>query len=291
MRKNFLVLINPTAGAAGNRLLPAVLAALRKAGAHVTAVYPSTASETRRLACEGCRTNNYDAIVAAGGDGTVRQVAAGVLGMNTPIGVIPTGTGNVLANEAGFKATTKFTLRTLLTGDVEEFHGGIVNDEPFFLMVGAGFDGRIVGALNRAIQHRVGKVAYTYPLLRALSAPLDDLRVVIDGVDYKTNWIVVSKARHYGGAFVLAPQTTIFTPGLWAILFNATTRYGLVSQLFALATGRLAGQKNVTMLPCAHVRVEASRPTPTQIDGDVLGITPLQIRSSNQKVALIVSAR
>src|SRR5262245_21260676 len=216
MRSRFFIIANPTAGVADSKLLPSVLAALEQAGSAVTTVHPSNGTDARHCARDACRSGIFDAVVAAGGDGTIRQVAAGALGTEVPIGIIPIGTGNVMAHEIGLGLNPRDVVQTLLTGCVAQVQGGLANNEPFLLMVGAGFDGRVAAALDRRMQSRFGKSAYARPILQALVHPLDELDVAIDGIDYKANWVIITNSRHYGGSFVLAPRTTVFSAGFYA---------------------------------------------------------------------------
>src|SRR5438046_2811870 len=83
---------------------------------------------------------------------------------------------------------------------------------------GAGFDARVVGALDQRLKSRLGKAAYAGPLLGAIIRPIDTLIVTVDGRRHGATWAVIANARHYGGHFVLAPRTGILERGLEAIL-------------------------------------------------------------------------
>src|SRR6185503_15144419 len=228
----------------------------------------------------------------AGGDGTIRHVAAALIGTETPLGIIPVGTGNVLAHEIGLAATAGAVAPMLLDGPIATVACALANAEPFLLMVGAGFDARVLGALDQRLKSRVGKMAYAGPLLGALIRPVDTLSVTVDGHRHAASWVVVANARHYGGRFVLAPRAGIQQRGLEAILFKARTRAVLAGQLMSLASGRLrphATQRGgVEMLPCSRVSIAAHEPVPTQIDGDVFGTTPLEVDAGTAEVRLIV---
>jgi diacylglycerol kinase family enzyme len=159
-------------------------------------------------------------------------------------------------------------------------------------MVGAGFDARVLTALDQRLKSRVGKMAYAGPLLGALIRPVDTLNVTVDGHRYAASWVVIANARHYGGRFVLAPRAGILERGLEAILFKARNRAVLVGQLMSLAMGRLGPRAtrvgDVEMLPCSRVSIAAHEPVPTQIDGDVFGTTPLEVDAGTAQVRLIV---
>jgi diacylglycerol kinase family enzyme len=292
MRRRFFLITNPGAGVAGAPLVDEVVGALRQAGATVARTIAADIVAARRAARLAAESGTYDAIVAAGGDGTIRQVAAALIGAQVPLGIIPVGTGNVLAHEIGLAGTCGAVARMLLEGPIATVACARANGEPFLLMVGAGFDARVLTALDQRLKSRVGKMAYAGPLLGALIRPVDTLTVTVDGHRHAASWVVIANARHYGGRFVLAPRTGVLQRGLEAILFKARSRAVLVGQLMSLAAGRLGPRAaeggDVEMLPCSHVTITAHEPVPTQIDGDVFGTTPLEVDAGTAEVRLIV---
>ena len=292
MRRRFFLIANPAAGVAGAPLVEDVVRALERQGASLTRTIAADIVAVRRAARMAADSGTYDAVIAAGGDGTIRHVAAALIGTETPLGIIPVGTGNVLAHEIGLAAAADAVAPMLLDGPVATVTCAQANAEPFLLMVGAGFDARVLGALDQRLKSRVGKMAYAGPLLGALIRPVDTLNVTVDGHRHAASWVVVANARHYGGRFVLAPRAGIQQRGLEAILFKARTRAVLAGQLMSLASGRLrphaAQGGGVDMLPCSHVSIAAHEPVPTQIDGDVFGTTPLEVDAGTAEVRLIV---
>jgi diacylglycerol kinase (ATP) len=292
MRHRFFLLANPGAGLTGSVLADAVAQSLEGAGATVACTRPIDIDAARRSAAEAAACGRYDAIVAAGGDGTIRQVAAALIGSDAPLGIVPAGTANVLAHEIGLTPTAEAIAHMLLYGPVVKVVCARANGEPFLLMAGAGFDGRVIAALDHRFKGYVGKAAYAGPVLGALVRPMDRLAITIDGHHHEASWAVIANARHYGGGFVLAPRTGIQERGLQAILFKATSRTVLIGQLMSLAMGRLharaASHGDVEMLPCTRVSIRAHHPIPVQIDGDAFGSTPLDIEAGAAELALIV---
>lgn len=295
MRHSFFIIANPGAGLSASPLVDQVTAALRQAGASVTCARPGNVEGARNLAHEAAAGGRHDAIVAAGGDGTIRQVAAALLGGNAPpLGIVPMGTGNVLAHEIGLALNAGAIARMLLHGPSTSVMCARANSEPFLLMAGAGFDGRVIASLDHRFKSYVGKAAYAGPILGALVRPVDVLTVTLDGSRHEASWAVISNARHYGGRFVLAPHTGVQERGLQAVLFKARNRAVLMGQVLSLVMGRLdqraAIRGDVEMLPCTSATITAHHPVPTQVDGDPFGSTPLQIESGSAAVRLIVPA-
>jgi len=292
MRKRFFVMANPVAGIAGSALVEDVVRELARHHASVTRFRGPDIAGARGAARRAAETGDYDAIVAAGGDGTIRQVAAALIGTEADLGIIPVGTGNVLAHEISLSPTPGAIARMLCNGPAVKVACAEANGEPFLLMVGVGFDARVVAALDQRLKSRLGKAAYAGPLLGAIIRPIDTLAVTVDGQRHAATWAVIANARHYGGRFVMAPRTRIQERGLQAILFKTRSRAALLGQLMSLVAGRLeprAGRDTgVEMLPCSRVSVTARHPVPIQVDGDVFGSTPVEVHAGSSEVRLIV---
>jgi diacylglycerol kinase (ATP) len=295
MRRRFFLTANAGAGLTGSPLLVAVVRALLRDGAEVTLTQPDSITAAREQVHEAVASGRFDAILAAGGDGTIRQVAAALIGTGTPLGIVPMGTGNVLAHEIGVAPEARAITRMLLHGPVIDAACARANDEPFLLMAGAGFDARVIAALDHRLKSQVGKAAYAGPMLGALAHPVDTLTVTVDGRPHEASWAVISNVRHYGGNFVMARRTGIEVRGLQAILFKAKNRTVLVGQLMALAMGTLdersARHGDVEILPCLAAQVTAHKPVPTQIDGDAFGATPMTVQAGATELRLIVPER
>jgi diacylglycerol kinase family enzyme len=291
MRRRLFVISNPGAGLSRSSLIDDTLRALQRAGAVPSHTRPASIAATRLAAQQAAASGSYEAIVAAGGDGTIRHVAAALIDGSVPLGIIPVGTGNVLAHEIGLKPTADAVARTLLQGTTIEVACASANGEPFLLMAGAGFDARVLTDLDQRTKSLVGKLAYAAPLLGGLFRPLDTLSVAVDGQTCQANWVVIANSCHYGGGFVLTERTGIHQRGLVAILFKARTRTALAGMLTSLARGRLeehAARGHVEILPCSQATITSDTPVPVQIDGDVVGSTPLTIDAGSSHVRLIV---
>jgi diacylglycerol kinase (ATP) len=292
MRHNFFMVANPGAGLSSSPLVDRVTDELRRAGASIACTRSKDIQAAREAVREAVSCGRYDAIVAAGGDGTIRQVAGALLGGDTPLGIVPVGTGNVLAHEIGLAVNPAAIARMLLHGPSATIMCARANNEPFLLMAGAGFDGRVIAALDHRFKSYVGKAAYAGPVLGALVRPIDVLSVTVDGSRHEASWAIITNARHYGGRFVLAPQAGIQERGLQAVLFKAKNRAVLIGQLLSLVMGtldaRAANLGDVEVLPCASATITAHHPVPAQVDGDAFGSTPLQIEAGASELQFIV---
>src|SRR5690242_5145962 len=98
--RRLLVVFNPVAGRGRERRLAAILRALRRQGCAVEIRRAAARVDAERIA-DAAKPDGWDAVVAAGGDGTINELANGLARSGLPLGVVPLDTGNVLANEIG----------------------------------------------------------------------------------------------------------------------------------------------------------------------------------------------
>jgi diacylglycerol kinase (ATP) len=288
VRRRFLVIHNPTAGRRCRRRLQQVLDGLRAGGRTVIVHHTGSFSDNRALIEGAIRTGGFDAVVAAGGDGTIRGAASALLGTGMPLGIIPIGTGNVMAHEIGLPLCADAITECLLKGRVASVPAACANGQPFLLMAGVGFDCRVIGLLDSDLKRRIGKLAYVWPVIRALLAGPDAVRVSVDGAEHSASWVVAAAARHYAGAFVLAPAARLDEPSLQVVLFKARGRWSMVRQLTDAALGRIAHRSDILHLPAISVEITSERPVPVQLDGEAFGATPVRILAGEATLQLIV---
>lgn len=132
-----------------------------------------------------------DIIIAAGGDGTVNEVADVVKQTETPMGLIPLGTTNALSHALwGFKAKT-FPVRTaceaIINGETQTFDIGVCNDELFTLVMGIGFESRMIELADRDNKNQSGQLAYLNGLFQAINEDeLHKLEIKFDEQQWQT---------------------------------------------------------------------------------------------------------
>jgi diacylglycerol kinase (ATP) len=288
MRRRFVLIDNPKSGYGSRRLVPRVLQVMRQRGCTVerATVGPldTVSADLARIIREG----NYDAVIAAGGDGTIRLAAKALIDTEVPLGMIPLGTGNVLAHEIALPRRPAALADLIIRGEERPVELAAANGEPFLLMAGVGFDGSVIGALDHAVKARLGKLAYALPVLRALVQRAEPLTIDIDGTTHHATWAVIANARCYGGRFVIAENAGIAVRGLVAVLIDASTVSELAAALLALVRGTLAARPNVRLIPCRAATIRAAGVVPSQIDGDAFAGTPITVASGAGRVRLIV---
>lgn len=285
-RTRFLLCENPIAGVARRTLTGDVVKELQRRGALVTRLQTDIDLSTvdwSRVAVD------YDAIISAGGDGTLRRLAAHLPQGLLPIGLIPRGTGNVLAEEIGLTRSAAPIAETLMAGPVMTVTGARANGAPFYLMAGIGFDAETVHRLDLGLKRKWGKPAYTGPVLSALTGPEPRLHVVSqEGEEAEAAWVLVANARRYGGSFKLSERAGLHEPGLLVYIVPRSGLGRRVVNLSALGLGALHRMPGVKIWSTSGLTVTSDQPAAVQVDGDAFSTVPLQIKWGEPKLALIV---
>src|SRR5882724_7742755 len=165
------VLYNPLAGSRQERRrkdIEAVVALLREAGVEVSAEPTRGASESAAQALQAVK-HGCDTIFACGGDGTIQNIAQGLVGSNAALGIIPLGTANVLAHDLGIprspvaaaRVAVSAQQRRIAVGKIEYIDLSGNPAERFFLAaLGIGVDAHVFYKLNTGMKSRLGMFSY-----------------------------------------------------------------------------------------------------------------------------------
>lgn len=263
------LIYNPTAGRQRHeQLLGSVLSALRSGGFEVEAVPTGGPGEATRLARE--RSGSAEVVFAFGGDGTAREVGAGLLGTDTALGLVPGGTVNILAMALGLPRDPLSAAKLAGRLEVQELDVGLVNEAPFLMMVSAGLDSSVLAALDTRLKWRFGKAAYVWQGLREWwRYPYPRFEVVADGEPLEASFVAVSNIPYYGGAFALAPGARPHDGRLDLVLFRGIGRLDTIGFAADLLRGAHMRRSDVTVRHVREVELRSPAGAVAQIDGDL----------------------
>ncbi len=224
-------------------------------------------------------------VIAAGGDGTLNEVANGLCGSLVPMAVLPLGTTSVLAREIGIRLgdTAAALHYAITTAPRPAALGRLVFPDRgirfFLLMAGVGFDGEVVHGMNPAIKRWLGRGAYALSTVRAVLRYQPKSLAIIytrsDGSVAETSGtsVIVSNASRYGGDFVITSGANIAEPLLKLVVVQSACPADFLRLLAAIASGKkIPGALYETV---TSVRVDGE--SHIQIDGDYAGTTPVVI--------------
>jgi diacylglycerol kinase (ATP) len=231
-----------------------------------------------RAATEAACSARFDAIIAAGGDGTVHDVASGLLGSPVPLGIIPMGTANVFAREIGLPGSPDHIARTLINGEVSTIPVGEINGQPVLFVVGIGLDAEAVRQFETAGARKLGQAGFVMPVLHALlSEKSRPLTVTTDRGSGEAQWVIVTRARRYAGGFLLSSDAAITRSQFYVLRFTGQGALVRLRQLAALASGLIAFDPGVNVEVADWVRVEGDPNVSVQVDGEMVGRLPAEI--------------
>ena len=289
LRRLVHIILNPAAGSRNKSLLQDVTARLERSGVSVKVEETTGPGDATRLAHRAALGGKADVIVAAGGDGTINEVARGLRGQSVPLGIIPLGTANVLAIELGLRPRGDEVANMLLAGPARLVGTGLVDGKVFLLMIGIGFDGAVIHDVNPALKRRFGKGAVIWSGLKVWwRGPGTAIHLVVDGREKQAQWVVVLNGRYFAGPYVLSRVGDLSMPGLTLFLFHKGSRFALVRYLIALGLGCVERLSDVEVLSARRVEVQGNGDVCVETDGDDSGRLPLLIEQGTQMLRLVV---
>jgi diacylglycerol kinase (ATP) len=258
---------------------------LNREGHNVTAA-PTTGPNTAGAMAREQIAGGADLILVAGGDGTINETAEGMIGSDVPLGILPTGTANVLATEMKLGCNLESVARRLselrprrISLGYITCNGGSVARH-FLMMAGIGLDAHVVSRVSPALKARTGKFAYWVAGWTLLGRQLAEFEVEIAGERRRCSFALLSKVRNYGGDFEIARSVTLLQDQFEVVLFEGATATRYVKYFAGMALNRLAGMGGVTVMRADRVTISpvGGQRAYVQIDGELGGKLPAEIR-------------
>ncbi len=232
-----------------------------------------------------------DLILALGGDGTINEIANGMIGTEVALGILPGGTANVLAMELGLGADLeraaerlgKCTARRIA---VARLAGAGVADRHFLLMGGAGLDAKIVNDVNPNLKRRAGKLAYWTAGFSQFTRGVKALEVCINGETHRCGFLLASRVRNYGGNLEIASGASLLKHDFEVVWFEGSNPLRYAWYMLGVASGRVLKMRGVRS--ARTTRVEFTGAAHTQIDGEYAGEAPYSFEIVPDALTLLI---
>lgn len=287
--RTVVVAVNPMASFGHRRDVgPRVVERLREAGHHVVAMDEANLELQRRETSRALHdaAEPPDALVVVGGDGMANLGIDLVAGTGVPLGIVPSGTGNDLADGLGIPirdteaaidlllAALQREPRTIDAGTIR--HGELITW--FGCVVSAGFDAVVNERANRMTRPR-GRSRYVVALLRELATLRPRrYRIHADGRVIEVDAMLVSVAnnRSLGGGMRIVPDADLADGRLDLFIVGRMTRRRFLRVFPSVFRGEHTGLPEVTILPVAAARIEADDIV-AYADGERIGPLPIEV--------------
>jgi YegS/Rv2252/BmrU family lipid kinase len=269
------VVVNPTKHADGAKLRAEVTEAMAGHGWSDPLWLETTPDETGRGLAAAAVAERVDVVLASGGDGTVTACAEGVAGSGVPLGVLPAGTGNLLARNLGLPLTLDQALAVALTGRDRGLDVGHANGHLFVAMAGIGFDAMLLDSTGEPLKKRLGWLAYAVSALRHLRARPVRATLRTDGgraLRRRASGIVVGNVGALQGGLALLPGAEPDDGVLDLMVLTARGWSGWLA-LAADVMLRRTRTGRVVRSEFRELRVQLDRQQLWELDGEVMGMT------------------
>lgn len=282
--RRVLLIVNP-ASRRGRRLAGRATRAFAGHGVECDVALTERAGHAAEIA--QARAAAYDAVFTLGGDGTVMEVAGVLANSGQPIGVLAAGTGNLLARAVGIPLRVGKAVRTLLEGDLLQIDlGRLSTGQRFSVAAGAGIDASMVAETPRWLKRRLGVLAYTIIATRAalravLRREYFRVRLTVDGTECEERPAAAVIVANFGAVL---NERIAFGPGIHhddGVLDACIFSPRHLGDAFRIMWRLL--RKDFRTDPCLYYRsgrtmhIETDPPQRFQADGELLGMTPVDI--------------
>jgi YegS/Rv2252/BmrU family lipid kinase len=223
--------------------------------------------------------DGFDLVVVAGGDGTVSGVVDGLYGSSIPLGIIPTGTGNLIAREFGIPTEVDDAV-ALIAGTPRSLRIDAmrIGERAYLLNAGVGISAAVIAGTTGKSKRRLGRIAYfvtAFRIFKFLPHPID---VTVDGTTRKyravevaiSNCGILAKTMYPKGPDIRSDDGHI---DVWILSMRTFVDY------FWYLLGIIFGWRAKAQFLTAEKKVAVASRTPlvTQADGDIIGTTPLVV--------------
>jgi YegS/Rv2252/BmrU family lipid kinase len=278
--RDLAVVLNPIKVADADAFRSMVERSAAAAGWSTPTWYTTTIEDPGRSMAEAAAIAGAELVLVCGGDGTVRTVCAELAGTGVSVGVVPAGTGNLLARNLGIPLQLQAAVEVALLGqdraiDLVKVSGdGLGDDAHFMVMAGMGFDAAIMEGANEQIKARVGWLAYVVSGLRNLMFPAVRLEISVDGGEptrHRARTVLIGNVGYLQAGMPLLPDASIDDGVLDVVLLHPSRFLSWIPlAVRVLSKGRRTDDL-VNRMTGRTVSITAQSETPRQLDGDSIG--------------------
>lgn len=252
------------------------------AGAHweIPLWLPTTIAQPGAAQAREAIARGADLVVAAGGDGTVREVSGALAGSGIPMGIVPSGTANLLAKNVGIPIDMEDAISVAVGGeptplDLVRMVVDAQADKPlyFAVMAGIGFDARLMQRTNESLKKALGAAAYVFSAMPELFTKPHRVEISVDGSkQIRRNAVltVMGNVPSIGGGVELMPDADP-TDGRMEMVVGSPVGLSAWARATAQVLTRMGADPTLEQYAGVAMSVEVDEPMPYELDGDLVG--------------------
>jgi diacylglycerol kinase (ATP) len=240
--------------------------------------------------------DGFDLVVVSGGDGTVMEAMSGLIksGSPIPLAQLPAGTANLLARALSIPTDQAEALEIVFSGKPVQLDVGYLprEDRYFALVVGAGYDARLIGDASRELKNVLGFAAYVVTGIKNLfKLRPARIELEIDGqrLRLRAHTVLIINVGGIDDANIaLGPNIHPHDGKLDVMIVSSASLLGALRIIVRVLTRHFADTQGLRYMSASRISLRASPALPTQIDGEQLGTTPLEVEAVPEGALLIV---
>jgi YegS/Rv2252/BmrU family lipid kinase len=240
--------------------------------------WETTVEDTGYRMAHEAAVSGADLVLAIGGDGTIRAVCEELAGTGVPVGIVPAGTGNLLARNLSIPLYLRAAVDVGLNGqdraiDMVRVSGDEMEDATFLVMAGMGFDAAIMEGVNEDFKKKVGWLAYVWSALKALMFPVIRVEVSVDGAPFtrhRARTLVIGNVGLLQAGMPLIPEAAIDDGQLDVVLLYPRRFLSWIPLAARVLTRNPRTDETITRMTGREVVVRTQAPAPRQLDGDLI---------------------
>ena len=269
---NILFIINPIAGGGkAKNLIPLIKNSMEKHKKDYDIILTTRPKEAIDIAKDN--VDNYEIIVAVGGDGTINEVAKGIInaGKGT-LGIVPGGTGNDMIKSLGISMDPEESLETIIKGVEKEIDIGKINSSSFLNIASVGFDAEVIVNHDKFKGRVKGKLVYILSVIYTLFDYKDKrLEIYIDGEKLEEDIMLmaIGNGKYYGGGMKILPTSKINDGYLHICIISGISKIRSLYLFPTLFKGNhINYKKYVKLYKAKEIKVKSKEELFLNIDGD-----------------------
>jgi len=269
MKKKIRFIINPHAGTSRCEDLPSVIEECVDKSIYThEIVYTEYPGHGEKIAADAV-AQNYHAVVGAGGDGSVHEIARVTTGTNTLLGIIPKGSGNGLARHLGIPMETKDAIKIINRGNYKTIDVLKVNDKLCVNVFGIGFDAHIANLFSKSVKR--GYATYVKLVLTEFNKfqPLD-LSITADGkaMNLKSFLLTLANGSQFGNNAMIASEADIEDRQIDVCSLNKFPFYIAPSLIYLLMKNRINDSRYYSMFRAKEISISSKKNIVAHLDGE-----------------------